>query len=88
MCVNKCSIVLGGNQSVIAVWYRDGGQGGGVMGRMWGIVVLMLSQQACAVGNSMGRARIVACRCQVGPDRSEYRLCELACMKDKIKDLC
>jgi len=29
------------------------------------------------VGNSVGRARIGACRCQVGLDRSEYRLCEL-----------
>ena len=25
MCVNNCSIVLVGNQSVIAVWSRDGG---------------------------------------------------------------
>jgi hypothetical protein len=29
------------------------------------------------VGNSVGCARIGACRCQVGLDRSEYRLCEL-----------
>ena len=49
---------------------------------------VLLSQRACVVGNSVGRVRIGACRCQVGLDRSEYRLCELACMKDKIKDLC
>ena len=47
------------------------------MGRMWVIVVLMLNQWACVVGNSMGHAQIGACRCQVGLDRSEYRLCEL-----------
>jgi hypothetical protein len=27
------------------------------------------------VGNSVGCAQIGACRCQVGLDRSEYRLC-------------
>ena len=50
---------------------------GGVTGRMWGSVVLMLSQWACVVGNSVGRARIGACRCQVDLVRSEYRLCKL-----------
>ena len=39
--------------------------------------MLLLSQRACVVGNSVGCARIGVCRCQVGLDRSEYRLCEL-----------
>ena len=34
MCVNNCSIVLVGNQSVIAVWSRDGGVG-------WGVIVVL-----------------------------------------------
>ena len=40
-------------------------------------IVLVVSQRACVVGNSVGRARIGACRCQVGLDKSEYRLSEL-----------
>ena len=37
MCVNVCSFVLVGSESVIAAWSRDGR--GGVAGRMWGSVV-------------------------------------------------
>jgi len=42
-----------------------------------GGVLCYYSQRACVVGNSVGCAQIGACRCQVGLDRSEYRLCEL-----------
>jgi hypothetical protein len=39
--------------------------------------VLLLSPRACVVENSVGCARTGACRCQVGLDKSEYRLFEL-----------
>ena len=60
--VNACSFVLVGDESLIVAWSRVGG-------------VCNCSQRACVVGNSMGCARIGACRCQVGLGRSEYMTC-------------